>query len=110
MIRPGRALVSESLSTLRLMASVSQKSILGCLLFVNWSRAVSGDEEHMLIWSPNPTMQGEINMLKGRAAIHRDLDGLKNKADKNFIKFNMDKQEQSQAIQGSDYFPLLKAC
>lgn len=37
-------------------------------------------------------------MLKGRAAIHRDLDALENKANTNFIKFNMYKQEQSQAI------------
>lgn len=74
---------------MRLMASLSRKSLLGCLLFVNWSLAVSGDEEHVLIRSANTTMQGGVNMLKGRAAIHRDLDGLENKANTNFIKFNM---------------------
>lgn len=54
-------------------------------------------------------MQGQVNMVKGRAAIHRDLDGMENKANTNFIKFNMYKHDQSQAIQGSHYFPLLKA-
>lgn len=71
---------------------------------------MSGDEEHVLIRSANTTMQGEVDMLKGRAAIHGDLGGLENKANTNFIKFNMYKQEQSQTIQGSDCFPLLKAC
>lgn len=55
--------------------------------------------------SANTTMQGEVDMLPSTA-----LDDLENKANKNFIKFSVYKQEQSLAIQGSGYFPLLKAC
>lgn len=57
---------------------------------------MSGDEEYVLIRSANTTMKGEADMLKRRTAIHRDLDGLENKANTNFIKFNIHRWEQSQ--------------
>lgn len=55
----------------------------------------------MVIRSENTTMQGEVDMLKGRAAIHRDLDGVEKKTNRNFSKFNI-QQEQNLAIQGND--------
>ncbi|KAJ7400187.1 hypothetical protein BTVI_107578 [Pitangus sulphuratus] len=70
---------------------------------------MSRDEKHMLISSEDTTMGGEVDILKGGAAISRDLDGLEDEANIKFIKFNIYEEEKSQAIKGSDYLLLLKA-
>ncbi|KAK4829756.1 hypothetical protein QYF61_006480 [Mycteria americana] len=52
-----------------------------------------GDEEHMLVKSADTTVEGELDMLKGRPAIYRDLDILEDEANRNLMKLNMYEQE-----------------
>ncbi|KAJ7404191.1 hypothetical protein WISP_146855 [Willisornis vidua] len=70
---------------------------------------MSGVDKNMLIRTEDTTMRGEVYMLKGGAAIHRDLDGLEDKANRNFITFKMYEQEKSQAVKRSGYLPPIKA-
>jgi len=40
-----------------------------------------------------PQSRGEVDMLKGKTAISRDLDSLKDKANGNLMKFNTYEKE-----------------
>lgn len=47
----------------------------------------------MLVKSADTTVGGQVDMFKGRAAIHRVLDDPEDKANRNLMKFNTYEQE-----------------
>lgn len=73
-------------------SGVSQRSILGPILFTIFISDLDNGTMFILMKSDNDTkLSGEVNSLEGKVTLKEDLDRLGEWADKNLMKFNQDK-------------------